>query len=71
MTEIVMDAYMETDVKEEGGFYYVYVMDQRVGHGVATREVAEALQRWITSGLQDMMEVLSKAIDQAFAETGK
>ena len=71
MTEIEVETYIETKVREEDGLFYVFILDRRIGRGSRSREAAEALQRWVVSGLQDLMDVICDILDKAFKETGQ
>ena len=66
-----METFIDTDVKKEGNLWYVFIMDKRIGDGSHDREAAEALQRWLVSGLQDLTDAVMNILDKAFAETGK
>ena len=70
MTEIEVQTNIETDVREDGGLFYVYILDRRIGRGSHSREASEALQRWVVSGLQDFVDVFADILDKAFKETG-
>ena len=71
MTEIEVNTNIETDVREEDGLFYVFILDRPIGRGARSRDAAEALQRWLTSGLQDLMNAFTDVLDKAFKETGK
>lgn len=63
---------METDinieVNEDGGLFYVYILGKRIGHSTTNRAVAEALARWVSSGIQEWVDIYSDILDKAFKE---
>ncbi len=68
MTEVILELETITDVKQDGGLWFVYVDDHRMGRGCTDQHAAEALMRWFCSAQQDMIDWISDLIDRGFKE---
>lgn len=63
-----METDIEIEVNEDGGLFYVYILGKRIGRGASTREIADALARWVRSAAQDWCDIYSDILDKAFKE---
>jgi hypothetical protein len=68
MMEIVMETEVDHDVRKEDKLWYVFVMDRRVGRGTRDKHAAEALDRWVGTALQDLVDVAADALEAAWKE---
>ena len=68
MEVIVLETQIEHDVRKEDGLWYVFILDRRVGRGSRDKHAAEALNRWVGTALQDMMDVFADILDRAWSE---
>jgi hypothetical protein len=71
MMEIVMETEVDHDVRKEDGLWYVFVLGRRVGRGARDEHAAQALNRWVGTAMQDLIDVFADVLDKAFKETGK
>ena len=63
-----METQIDHDIREEDGYWYVFVLDNRIGRGTRDKHVAEALNRWLGTAMQDIADVFSDLLDKAWAE---
>ena len=68
MTEITMETDIEHSVREEDGLWYVFILDRRVGRGARDKHAAEALNRWVSSAMQDIVDAFADIVEKAWKE---
>jgi hypothetical protein len=68
MMELQMETEIDHDVREEGGLWYVFILDRRVGRGAVDKHAAEALNRWVGTAMQDIVDVFADVLDKAWKE---
>ncbi len=63
-----METDIDIEVNEDGGLFYVYILGKRIGRGASTRAIADALARWVRSGIQEWCDINPIILDKAFGE---
>ena len=69
--EVILKTIIPITTAQDDGSWYVYVMGKRIGSGSGTRRAAAKRARWISSGIQDIIEAVGLMEDQAWKESGK
>ena len=63
-----METEIDHSIRKEDGLWYVIILDRRVGRGTRDEHVAEALNRWVGSALQDITDVFADILEKAWKE---
>ena len=63
-----METEIEHNVRKTDGLWYVYILDRPIGRGTRDKHAAEALNRWIGTAMQDIVDVFSDVLDKAWKE---
>ena len=64
---------MQLDIRptQYDGKWYVTIADKLIGDGFSNEELADVMSKWLTTGIGDITDLISDAIEDYFKELEK